>query len=156
MESVPIPKDIQSTLTDADRPDSVPAFIAKFHELHQKDVFAPFIELSYWGEMDAENRTVYLESVRLTFWTPRQGKMKVIASPKSIKASPIDLTTLEKPEGYMAAHPLSMYEEDMSASLVPKPTHELEVQAQIDSSSSMYVTYLIGKQEGKFYFCTVK
>ena len=156
IESLAIPADPKPTIADADRPNSISAFVAKFHELHKKDVFAPFVELTYWGDMDSESKANYLKAVRQLFWASTTGKTMTIRSTKSIRPERTDLSGSVKPDGYMSAFPLSLYEDDRSGKLVPKATYFLEVQAHIDSSSSYFYTFVVGEHDGKFYFCTVK
>ena len=155
-ESVPLPTRIKSSISDNDRPDTLNNFIAKFYELHQKDPLAPFVELSWWGKMSDDNRTMFLGAIRQEFWSASEGKMSKIQAVKDIQPEPVDLSGPDKADNYWSAFPLKLFNENKFKSLFPKPTHVLSVEAYSSSSTGMYVSYLIGEHEGKFYFCTIQ
>jgi hypothetical protein len=142
---------VVSSLSRAERPDSVGAFVQEFARLAKEDVFSPFIELGFWDPVSTEDQTAYMSGVRQIFWGNYYKKMARIMKPANIRPTSLqEYGGLEQLAGNI---PLGMYEEG-TMKLVPEPTHVLEVQAHYDSETSIFYWFPIGAHEGKYYFCT--
>jgi hypothetical protein len=62
-----VPEAPTPTISDADRPASIDDFASQFGRLYQRDMYAPFIELAYWGSSTNEQKKEYLSDVRPIF-----------------------------------------------------------------------------------------
>jgi hypothetical protein len=140
--------------------------------LYQRDIYAPFVELAYWGSSSNEQKKEYLSDVRPIFTANATHK-----AAKSVSTEAIPIAQYESKYYYPSKG-------DESLALTPEPTHVLRVLASafppragsetkaastasegndIDESDgdeegelSMQVFFAVGVRDGKYYFCTIK
>ena len=160
-DAFPIPEAPTPTISDADRPSTIDAFVADFIRRYQDNMYAPFIELAYWGSSTNEQKKEYLAGIRETYMYMSQGAPATIKSPDDIEIVPV--------AEYEAAYYPKQGEE--SVRLIPEPTHILGITGHVGASKGkmqpnddeeddggLEVTnyFAVGVHDGKFYFCTVK
>lgn len=112
-----VPEAPAPTTSDADRPTSIDDFAAQFVRLYQRDMYAPFIELAYWGSSTNEQKKEYLSDVRPIF----TANATHLAA-KSVSTEAIPIAQYDSRHYYPTKG-------DSSLRLDPEPTHVLLVKA---------------------------
>lgn len=181
-----VPDAATPTISEADHPGTIDEFRSQFVRLYNKDMYAPFVELAYWGTSTNEQKTEYLSYVRQNLTLNGARTPPTIDALDQTQAIPIERYGEDDPETRYSYYPRQGEE---SLELIPKPTHVLYVKAyfvkpkanaqpaaQDDAAGSgdlenqedagdaevveeeFYVEdyYAVGVQDGKYYFCTIK
>lgn len=141
-----LPGELITSLSESERPASIDSFKAEFARRFENDMYAPFIDLAFWGDTSADRKKEYLKGVKATFTMPTQSKRAMIASPDDI-----GMQTLAEYGDY-AYFPS---EGDDSIRLAPAVTHVMRVTAHFNKSLKVTNYFAVGEMGGKFYFCTV-
>jgi hypothetical protein len=140
----PIPGKMVATLTDQQRPATLDDFKKQFVSLYAKDIYAPFVELAYWGKSTDAQKRKYLEGVQETYSQPELGPKPTITD--------ADVEFIEVVK-YDAAYFPSQGEEGVK--LTPQPTHIFHTTAHFNKNTSVQEYFAVGAEGGKYYFCTI-
>lgn len=124
----PVPDAPTPTTSDADRPNTIDEFRSEFVRLYQKDMYAPFIELAYWGASNDEQKKEFLSHVKAVFTLNSIRPPALIESVTQLQVIPVD-KFIDTQGSLMPSYP---YKGNDSPQVVPEPTHILRVHAYLD------------------------
>jgi hypothetical protein len=176
----PVPEAATPTISDADRPKTIDEFREQFVRLYNQDMYAPFIELAYWGSSTNEQKKKYLSDVKAIFTLNSIRVPAYVESTAQLEATPIEQIDVEDRYVYYPR------QGEESIRVYPEPTHRLSVyaylltkaeakarneqveaddgadegddgiQASYDDRGTVSAQFAVGVHEGKYYFCTFK
>ncbi|HEV3345166.1 MAG TPA: hypothetical protein VG125_32615 [Pirellulales bacterium] len=112
-----VPEAPAPTISDADRPTSIDDFASQFVRLYQRDMYAPFIELAYWGSSTNEQKKEYLSDVRPIFTANATHQPAKWVSTEAIPIAQYESQYYYPTKG------------NASLALNPEPTHVLRIRA---------------------------
>ena len=112
-----VPDAATPTISDAARPTSIDNFAAQFVRLYQRDMYAPFVELAYWGSSTNEQKKEYLSDVRPLFTANATHLAAKLVSTEVIPFAQYESQYYYPRKG------------NASLTLTPEPTHVLLVKA---------------------------
>lgn len=156
----PVPEAPTPTISDADRPKSIEEFKSQFLRYYKEDMYAPFIELAYWGSSTNEQKKEYLARVRSVFMEHPTGEPAAVRSPSDIEV--MSLAEYSEETGGVGAALTAGGGEIVP--LNPEPTHVLQITGHVmgpdEGSAEVEETvsydFAVGLYDGKYYFCTIK
>ncbi|HWB11284.1 MAG TPA: hypothetical protein VG826_18795 [Pirellulales bacterium] len=158
VDTYPVPESPTPTIADADRPGSIDEFRAQVFRRYQEDMYAPFIELAYWGSSNDEQKKEYLSQVRSAA-RHLNDKPSVVKSIDDLEVFPIGENE------NVTAGALGRTDD---LPLFPKPTHFVRITWHFVEPSQQRpagegediittsATLPVGVHDGKYYFCTIK
>jgi len=147
---VPASVSLTPTIVDGDRPTSPDALRAEFIRRFDADLFAPFVELAYWGDSTDAQRREYLQGVWSSLTMPGHEGRVVLRSPEDVKLIPLS--------EYEFADYFDYFPQDgvESIQLTPAVTHILDVTSHEEPGPCGGVNFFaIGARDGRYYFCTI-
>lgn len=147
---VPASVSLTPTIADGDRPTSPDALRAEFIRRFNADLFAPFVELAYWGDSTDAQRREYLQGVWSSLTMPGHEGRVVLRSPEDVKLIPLSEYDFA---GYFEYFP---QDGDESIQLTPPVTHILHVTSHEEVGPCGGINFFaIGERDGRYYFCTI-
>ncbi len=171
------------TISDADRPKTIDEFRSEFVRLYQKDMYAPFIELAYWGSSTDEQKREYLSYISAFLTINSARPPALIESAAQLEATPIEKYGEDEDTEYRYSYYPRQGEEARVVN--PEPTHVLRIRAYLkpakpkggdadasepdaagfgdepnggdeDERGFTEAEFAVGVHDGKYYFCTIK
>jgi|GEM_PF-6297473 hypothetical protein len=153
---IPLPKSLEVTLTEFERPSTLKEFTDEFKKRFSADPLAAFLQLAYLNEATDEQKIEYLKTLQRSFIRQSDG-----AIGKLVSDDDIDLKSVEDQEAtgnYRAYFPYNSRDVDELAKLTiqPEALYVMEIGAHVGNGLQLHSYHAVGTHNGRFYFCTLK
>ena len=143
----PVPANLTPSLPDSERPTSIEAFKAEFVRRFENDMYAPFLDLAFWGDATDEEKQKYLEGVKHSFSLPSFSHRATVRT-----SDDVVIPTLSE-YGDWAYYPSEGSE---NVILDPPPTHVMGVTAHFSDDVHVTQHFAVGQRDGTYYFSTIQ
>ena len=147
---LPASVSLTPTIADGDRPTSPDALRAEFIRRFEADLFAPFVELAYWGDSTEAQRREYLQGAWASLTMPGHEGRVLLRSAEDVKLIPLSEYDFADHFHYFPR------DGDESVQLAPPVTHVLHVTTHEERGPCGGINFFaIGERDGRYYFCTI-